>query len=122
MKQATLKLKIYASYVNIVDNNNLQKRVLYFMLCSLGTLALFYVFLLGNMVFNIIERRGLETNAHTLSNEVGNLELVYLSLSNKVDLNLATVMGFKETPVKYAIRKSIGFSSLDSVKIAKNDL
>src|SRR3989344_789988 len=56
-KKASLKLKSYAANVNIIDNNNLQRRVLNIMLWSLGMLAFFYVFLLGNMVFDIVERK-----------------------------------------------------------------
>ncbi len=96
MKQASLKLKSYASNVNIVDNGNLQKRILNIMLWTLGTLALLYVFLLGNMVFNIIGRRTLETRALTLSNDVGSLELEYLSLSQKVDLISHTLSVLKK--------------------------
>ena len=97
MKQASLKLKSYAGNVSIIDNGNLQKRILNFMLWTLGVLILGYVLLLGNMVFNIVERKALEGRALTLSNEVGNLELEYLSVSQKVDLNLAYSLGFKET-------------------------
>ena len=75
----------------------MQKRILNFMLWTLGVLILGYVLLLGNMVFNIVERKALEGRALTLSNEVGNLELEYLSVSQKVDLNLAYSLGFKET-------------------------
>ncbi len=70
-------------------NHNLEKTVLRFILCSFGLLALLYILFLGNMVKNIIERRSLEADARTLSNEVGNLELNYLSLSNSVDLPLS---------------------------------
>ena len=117
MKKASLKLKSYAANVNIIDNNNLQRRVLNIMLWSLGMLAFFYVFLLGNMVFNIVERRTLETYALTLSNEVGSLELEYLSMSQKVDLNLAYSLGFGETETKYTTRKALG-----SISIAKNEI
>ena len=119
MKQVSLKLKSYTGSVNIVDNSNLQRRLLYIMLFSVVALSFFYFLLLGNMVFNILERRTLETNARTLGNEVGELELVYLSMSNKVDLNLGYFMGFKETKPKFAIRKSL--SSLDNVKMFQND-
>jgi hypothetical protein len=117
MKQVSLKLKSYANNVNIIDNGNLQKRILGMMLWTLGILALFYVFLLGNMVFNIVERKTLKTYAHTLSNEVGNLEQEYLSMSQKVDLNLAYSLGFKEIKTKFATRKALG-----SISIAKNEI
>lgn len=47
MKQASLKLKSYAGNVSIIDNGNLQKRILNFMLWTLGVLILGYVLLLG---------------------------------------------------------------------------
>ncbi|MFA4975106.1 MAG: hypothetical protein WC839_00205 [Candidatus Paceibacterota bacterium] len=117
MKEVSLKLKSFAGNVNIIDNGNLQRRILYTMLYVLAGLAFFYVFLLGNMIFNIVERKTLESHALTLQNEVGNLELEYLSLSQKVDLNLAYSLGFKETKTKFATRKALG-----SISIAKNEI
>ncbi len=121
MKQASLKLKSYANHVNtnvhIIDNGNLQQRIFKIMLWMLGILAVFYVLFLGNMVFNIIERKSMENYAHTLSNEVGGLELEYLSESQKIDLNLADSLGFKEIKTKFATRKTLG-----SISIAKNEI
>ncbi len=117
MKQASLKLKIYAGNVKVIDHGNLQGRILNIMLYSLGALALFYVFFLGSMVFNIIERKSLEANARVLSNEVGNLELDYLSISEKIDLNLAYSLGFKETKTKFTTPKSLG-----SITVVKNEI
>ncbi len=117
MRQATLKLKSYAGNVNIIINNNLHRRILNLMLWTLGALALFYVFFLGNMVFNIVERKALEGYARTLSSEVGNLELQYLSVSQKIDLDLAYSLGFKEVKTKFATRKSLG-----SISVAKNEI
>lgn len=117
MRQVALKIKNYAGSVDIVNNNNLQRRILNIALSSLGALAVFYVLLLGNMVFNIVERKSLETNLRTLSSEVAELELTYLSISNTVDSNLGLSLGFKEQPATYATRKSLG-----SVKLTKNEI
>lgn len=117
MKTASLKLKSYANNVNIIDNGNLQKKILNTMIWMFAILAFFYVFFLGNMVFNIVERKSLETYAHNLQSDVGNLELEYLSMSQKVDLNLAYSLGFKEIKTKFAIRKALG-----SISIAKNEI
>ena len=117
MKQVSLKLKSYANNVNIIDNGNLHRKILNSMFYTLGFLALCYVLFLGNMIFNIVERKALETKALTLSNEVGNLELEYLAMSQKVDLNLAYSLGFKETKTKFASRKTLG-----SISIAKNEI
>lgn len=121
MRLASLKLKIYAknytSNVSIIDDGNLRKRILNIMLCTLGFLAFFYVFFLGSMILNIIERKSLESYALTLSSEVGNLELEYLSASEKIDLNLAYSLGFKEIKAKFANRNPLG-----SLNIAKNEI
>ncbi|MEK7071384.1 MAG: hypothetical protein AAB943_00415 [Patescibacteria group bacterium] len=118
MRQASLKLKMYAQNVRIVDNNNLQRRVLTIILSTFGALALFYVLILGNMIFNIIERRTLEADTRVLLAEVGDLELSYLSLSSKIDPTLGRSLGFTETKIKqFATRKSLG-----SLKVAQNEL
>ena len=118
MKTIAIKMKSYATSVSIVDNNNLKSRVLHFMLWTLGGLVFCYVFFLGNMVFNIIERKALEVDTRSLTNEVGDLESQYFSISNKINLSLAESMGFKEINNKqYAVRKSFG-----NLKIVTNEL
>lgn len=117
MKQASLKLKNYANNVTIVNNGNLHGMILHLMLFAIFALALVYVLVLGNMVFNIVERKSMESKAHALSNEVGDLELQYLSISQKIDLNLAYSLGFKETKTKFAVRKPLG-----SISMAKNEI
>lgn len=125
MRQVSLKLKSYGNRVNIVDNDNLQRRIFNIMLCSLGVLAFCYVLFMGTMIINIVERKALEANARTLGSEVADLELNYLSLSNKIDASLGTSLGFKEQEVKFATRKSLGKSTgtpVGSVKAVKNEI
>jgi len=73
-----------------------------------------YVVFLGNMVFNIVERRSLETEARNLSNEVSDLEVAYLSLSKDVDINLSREFGFHEIKPNFATREALGFGSKNS--------
>src|ERR1035437_3361352 len=120
MKAMAIKMKTYVGEVNIVNNDDLRKRILNIMLMSLGALALCYVFILGNMIFNIVQRKTFESNARSLSNEVGQLELSYLSESNKIDLVFAQSMGFKEIKAKFATRKPIEHNSLGSIKVTGN--
>jgi hypothetical protein len=119
MRQATLQLKTRINNnVNITNNNiEIRRIVLNVMLAVLATLALWYVLILCNMVFNIVERKSLEKESLTLSNEVGDLELSYLSVSNSIDATLSSSMGFKETKATFAIRKSLG-----SIKLASNEI
>jgi hypothetical protein len=118
MRQATLQLKTRIQNVNIMNNNiEVEKIILNIMLSILAALALWYVLILGNMVFDIVQRKTLEKEALTLSNEVGDLELSYLSVSSSVDMALSSSMGFKETHANFATRKSLG-----SIKLANNEI
>ena len=118
MKQATLQLKTRIQSVNITNNNiEVSRIVLNTMLSALAALAIIYFLILGNMVFNIVQRKNLEKQELGLSSTVGNLELSYLSVSSSVDVALSASMGFKETHVSYATRKSLG-----SLKIENNEI
>ncbi len=117
MRQASFKIKSYIGSVDVINHSDFSKLVLKIILFSFGILALCYVFLLGNMVLNIVERKALETNARTLLSEVGELELTYLNISDTIDLDLAHSMGFKEVETKFTTRKSLG-----NIGIAKNEL
>ncbi|OGI61265.1 hypothetical protein A2814_00665 [Candidatus Nomurabacteria bacterium RIFCSPHIGHO2_01_FULL_38_19] len=109
MRQATLKLKMYAPNANMANNPGgaLFSGMLWFM----AGLAVLYVVFLSNMVFNIIERKALETEAHTLINQVGELELTYLYMSSSLDLDLSRSMGFKEAKANFAVRQPFGLVS-----------
>ncbi len=118
MRQATLQLKTRMQNVNITNNNiEVRRVILNVMLFTIAALAVLYVLILCNMVFDIVERKTLEKEALSLSNEVRNLELSYLSVSNSVDMTLSTSMGFKEAKASFATRKSLG-----SIKIANNEI
>lgn len=88
------------------------------LLYAFAGLALCYVLVLGNIVWNIVERRSLESEARTLVNDVSDLELEYLSLSSSIDASLGSSLGFIETRTEhFATRKSLG-----SLAIAGNEL
>ena len=113
MTTQSLKLK-----TNIINNSDLQRRIFRSMIYSISFLCLCYVLILGNMVYNIIARKNIETQSRSLSTEVSTLELHYLALSGKVDLKMAYTMGFKETNKSFAKRQN----SLGSIIVAKNEL
>jgi len=118
MRQATLQLKTRIQNVNIMNNNvEIRQIILKVMFSILAALALWYVLILGNMVFDIAERRTLEKEMLTLANEVRNLELSYLSVSNTIDLDLSSSMGFKEAKATFVTRKALG-----SLKLAKHEI
>ena len=94
MKEINLKSNIYAKSASIL-NNSTEKYILNIIFFSFGAFALLYILFLGNMVKNIIDRRSFEIDARSLSSEVQNLEVTYLSMSNNIDLAFSYSMGFK---------------------------
>lgn len=105
MRAASLKLKSYASQIQAIDNA--EKFMLKAVLLSFGALAIWYIIILGTIVFNITERKTAETNIRTLSSEVSDLELEYLAKSKSIDLALSYSMGFREVSPKFATRKDL---------------
>jgi hypothetical protein len=109
MKEAGLKLYRGVQNVNIMNNNiDMPRALLRAMLSTLGLLALVYALLLGLMVWNIVERKNLEKEAQSLSSEVGDLELEYLSVSGSIDIELSRSMGFTETRQNFAPKRALG--------------
>ena len=118
MRQAALQLKNRIRNANVIGNNvETSSTILNTMLFILAGLAFLYVLILGNMVFDIVQRKTLEKEMLTLTNEVGNLELAYLNASNSVDMNLSASMGFKEAKASFATRKALG-----SINITNNEI
>lgn len=127
MKQVSLKFKTSIQNVNIMNNNiEINRVILNALLFAFAALAIFYVLILGNMVFDIVGRKALEKEMLSLSNDIGKLELSYLSVSSSVDMTMSSTMGFKETKATFATRKSLGFNSVNSqtgnIKLANNEI
>lgn len=122
MREKAIKIKSYVGNVTIVDNHDLKRKTLNFMLFSFGILALSYVYIIGSMVFDIVERKTLEAEARNLSNEVRELEIVYLNESNKIDITFAEAKGFREVSTNFVTRKPIGFNSFGNVSKSGDEL
>lgn len=101
------KVENYASNVSVIDRGDIQRKILNILLISSGILLLCYVFILGNMFWDIVERKALQKEALALSSEVGNLELEYLALSNNIDITLSHSMGFREVKTSFATRHPV---------------
>jgi len=115
MKQAVQTIKNMRGYADVVNNYDLEKRILRMLCFALLSLVVLYSVFLGRIVFNIIARQGYDSDARVLSTRVSNLELQYLSQSDKNDLNSAFALGFKQpSKISYAIRKPIVRISLRS--------
>lgn len=119
MKNIGIKVKNYANEVNIINNNDIERRLLKILLLSFGLLAVLYVVFLGNIIFNIVERKNIELSARDVGNEVMDLEAKYLAMSSKLDLDYSHSVGFNDAKATFAVRKSISslgynFGSINS--------
>jgi len=108
MKKVDKKIKNYVGNVNVVNNTSVHKKMIQYMIVVLGVLAFMYVLLLGNMVWNIVERKSLQSETYNLASDVGALELEYLALSSEVDVDMSLAMGFREVKTSYTTVKSLG--------------
>lgn len=125
----SLQLKTRIQNVNIMNNNiEVNRLVLNAMLSTLVVLAILYVLILGNTVFNIVGRKAFEKEMLTLSNEISKSELTYLSVSSSVDMNMSSTMGYKEAKANFATRKSLkslgrnSGESFGNIKLANNEI
>lgn len=94
-----------------MDDSNFRIRVFRFICLSFAVLALSYGIILGSMILNIAKHKVLDKELLSLSNEIGNMELNYLSMASKVDLGLSKSMGFKEIKPTFAVRQSFTLES-----------
>ena len=123
MKEATIKMKSYAKKVETIDQIiDLRSKIFYSLMIGFGVFSLLYVFVLGNMVFNIIERKTVELDIRNSLNEVANLEADYMTLVNNIDKNSSVVFGFVEVKPVFATRSSLGYSLEDNTKVALNEI
>lgn len=103
-----IQLKIYNGSMALAHRGD-KEGMLRTLLWSFGVLSVVYLLILGNVVWNIVERKGLESEARALANEVSDMELKYLSLSSSIGPELGRSLGFIETKNQYfATRQSLG--------------
>ncbi|MFA5933970.1 MAG: hypothetical protein WC795_01990 [Candidatus Paceibacterota bacterium] len=103
-----MTVQTIVAQTNIINNNNLPQRLFYLMFGVCIVLSFVYVYLIGSIIFNVLERKSVENQVRTIRSAVGNLELDYLSQNKTVDLSYAKSLGFEEPKNLYfASRKSL---------------
>ncbi len=93
-------------------NLRMEKKFFYVLFSLFAALLFIYVFLIGSITFNIVERKSMEQDALFLNSHIGELELEYLVLDKEIDLVYAKSLGFIEPEEQYfASRKTTLVSS-----------
>ncbi|MFM7089024.1 MAG: hypothetical protein ACKOW9_05875 [Candidatus Paceibacterota bacterium] len=119
MQTFSKKIKENSIVASLEGDVAVRARIFQGMIGLFALLVLFYLFLLGSSVMNVVERKNLESEAHMLANEIGTLELEYLQISNTIDRELSVQMGFEEIAQNFATRKA---ATMMSKKLAKNEI
>ncbi|NCU28183.1 MAG: hypothetical protein EOM85_00710 [Candidatus Moranbacteria bacterium] len=88
--------KAIAITQDIRNNITTQKVLLRILLTTAIVLSICYVYLIGNITFNIVARKSLESTIANLSAEVDRLDLAYLNKVNEIDREYALNNGFVE--------------------------
>jgi hypothetical protein len=88
--------KAIAITKDIQNNISTQKILLRILLSLVVVLSISYIYFIGNITFNVIARKSLETSLANLSSEVNKLDLVYLNKINEIDKDYAIANGFVE--------------------------
>lgn len=75
-------------------DTGVQRIVFKTLVVSIVMLSICYIYFIGSITFNVLARKSLESNMREVGSRVSNLELSYLSLSNSIDKNFASSLGF----------------------------
>lgn len=99
--------KAIAITQDIRNNITTQKVLLRILLSTAIVLSISYVYLIGNITFNIVARKSLETTIANLSSEVDRLDLAYLNKVNEIDKDYALANGFVENHQNIFVSRDI---------------
>jgi hypothetical protein len=110
MRTAAIKIKSFVAVAQDLPRST-RAELFKIAVASLAMLAVVYFFILGAMVWNIIERKGTEAQMHLVASEVHTLEEKYLEQSSKVDINFSHAMGFREIKATYTRKNSLGLAA-----------
>ena len=99
--------------VNIITlatprNPNLEKKILVGLTVIVLILGISYGYFVKQTILNVVTRQEVEEKIADLSSHVSSLEVRYIELKNKIDLNFAYSLGYKEiTDVKFVSRSEL---------------
>ena len=67
-----------------------------------------YIYFVNGAIINVVERQKIEKEITSINSRINDLESSYISLNNKINLDLAHSLGFvKVAKEKYVYRKTL---------------
>jgi hypothetical protein len=85
---------------------NREKTVFWALFGVLVVLLLCYMYFVKTTINNVVMRQNLESEATTLSLDIGNQEFEYITKRNTITLALAYSLGFKDTNEKSYVSRN----------------
>jgi hypothetical protein len=94
--------------VNDISSDLYTRRMIFrFLIGSLLSLFVVYIYIIGSITFNVVARKSLENTAQALGSNISQLELTYLSNMNDVNKLRATSLGFVDANSNIFATRSI---------------
>ena len=80
------------------------KKINIILLFVLTGLFLSYMYMVGNVIFDVVAQKETELSNRTLMSEISSLELGTLSIQNNLNISFAKSLGFVESTPRFATR------------------
>ena len=80
------------------------KKINTILLFVLVGLFLGYMYMVGNVIFDVVAQNEIKSTNRTLMSEISSLELGTLSIQNNLNISFAKSLGFVESTPRFATR------------------
>lgn len=78
------------------EDRETRKAIFRVLVGALIFLSLLYMYFIGSITFNILARKSLEVSLKDIGNNVSQIELEYIALSNSINSQMGKDIGFIE--------------------------
>lgn len=85
--------KIQIKTISLYD---FQEKIFWFLLVCIGAVSVFYMYIVGNTIINVVDRRTAEATIKDISSDVSALESRSIALAQGINLSVAENMGFRD--------------------------
>jgi hypothetical protein len=105
----TLVIKKIGDMRDVIPNNpDVEKRIIVGLFGLIITLAITYGYFVKQTISNVVFREQLSEEMSDLGSIVSNLEVEYISIKNKISLDFAYSIGYKEVKgIKFVSKNSL---------------
>jgi hypothetical protein len=111
MKRSAQRLalgKISAEAIAMPINPGFEKKLILGLITLTLILGVVYGYFVKQTIVNVVERKEIEEEMADSGSRVSNLEVTYIELENKIDLDFAYFLGYKEAGnVRFISRNSL---------------